>query len=145
VLDLEDAASTQRPARDLSTPSSRLLGYWVTDHGVYAHYHDYISDLKTGRFRALEFSGEYKVLSEDRAGTTLVVRKFIGIGGKIESGLVYFDIARDGSRMSAEWVFGDSHHWLMIYRWAEKPSVGPCTFEEILGDVPVSADDSAEN
>lgn len=83
IIPVDDLV-TSTPQRDLSTPSSRLVGHWVRiDNSGEIYYGPIEPSLKIGNYRLYnESSGilgppfQFKVLFEEPAGQKLIIRVF---------------------------------------------------------------------
>ncbi len=105
--------------RDLSTPSTRLIGHWRSVDGDEIIYSAPDPSLGVGTYRIqskLQNSVfRFKVISEDVSGTSLVIRNFNDVWAaqmKIATGLdlsqsdVSCSMSKDGRRMTQECAVG---------------------------------------
>jgi len=115
--------------RDLSTPSSRLVGHWVADFWGSENYYRPINvQIGVGTYVLVNSAGcelvEFKILSEDSTGTELVVREFLlsGSYAKILGPRFSIDakyhLAKDGKSMSKEISCGQKHE-LIVYSYVD--------------------------
>jgi hypothetical protein len=118
--------------RDLSTPSSRLVGHWISESGSHQLYYT-SSDpsLKIGTFKLHNCNGEpsqpmwYKILYEDPAEDKLVIRQFRNLarleattGLDLSESDVLCTISKDGLLMSKEHTFLGNRS-LTVYRYVD--------------------------
>lgn len=110
--------------RDLSTPSSRLVGHWENVNGGADIYYDFIDpQLKIGSCIISNRNGnlpvQFKVLSEEPSGKNLKIREFFSL----DKGQVSFDlqccIPKDGQSMTKEYTYSDGSNSLFIYRYVD--------------------------
>lgn len=94
-------------ARDLTTPSSRLIGHWTRDVRG-GTMHEYFGPLdpatETGPYAWVEPSGRvvkhrYKVLAEIPGGTDLTIQILFTAGGTRSD---RYDVARDGTAFTGQ-------------------------------------------
>lgn len=105
VLTVVLAAFLVRPmltsGRDLSTPSSRLVGHWETSNDRFLTHAIYSPVDASGRGTCADTDGTihftFEVVSEDRAGTKLVLREYDGSTPLRE---VELSVAQDGRSMT---------------------------------------------
>ncbi len=91
--------------RDLSTPSSRLVGHWKADTKIQAEYYFSKIDPKTGKGKQTEYDPrdgsvficDYQISSESPEGEEL--RIFVSCPGyEFLDDFTYFIIRKDGTR-----------------------------------------------
>jgi hypothetical protein len=90
--------------RDLSTPSSRLVGRWDTVPNIRAskdclYFRFTDPELKIGIFGWGDTQSQFKVLSENRSGTEVNLRMFYAG----ESSDAKCCVTKDGQSLSMEW------------------------------------------
>lgn len=103
--------------RTLSTPSGRLIGHWMEARGSHAYYGP-LNDVGVGEFIAGGLSGQYKVVSDERRGTSLVLTEFVNVDGHLHAPTADIEISMDGSSMSKEWTY-DGLRYLFMYQYAD--------------------------
>ena len=122
--------------RDLSTPSSRLVGHWINvEYGDEVYFSPIDPDLKIGNYRLGNKSKgrvspplRFKVISENPAGLQLVIRQYdqneetrkLGarIGMDFWQSDVTYTISKNGQSMTAEYIFSGSQI-LSVYRYVD--------------------------
>jgi len=110
--------------RDLSTPSSRLVGHWRNVNGGADLYYDFIDpQLKVGTFiisnRDGNFPTQFKVLSEEPSGKDLKIREFFSLDEGQESVDLQCCIPKDGQLMTKEYTFKNGNSTLLLYRYVD--------------------------
>jgi hypothetical protein len=109
--------------RDLSTPSSRLVGHWE-GHGI-LYYRPIDDALGYGTFAWLDFDGrfkidgELKILSESRSGKYLKTREFLTENGKTQCIVAEYCIAEDGQSMTKEAISENGSRYLFNYHYVD--------------------------
>jgi hypothetical protein len=118
--------------RDMSTPSSRLVGHWISENGSHELYYNLIDhSLKIGTYILDNYNTKpsspikLKILSEESNGTQLIMRTFPDTT-KLEAvtGLDFTKsdieccIPKDGQSMSQEYTFLGERH-LNIYHYVD--------------------------
>jgi len=107
VLLLFMPTSARATSRDLSTPSSRLVGHWVEpSHGSSVYYTPQLSNASMGRFSTgRQHSGTYQILYEDASGTEIVLKRVApilafpsgeSVPGTSAEVILHLCISRDG-------------------------------------------------
>jgi len=117
--------------RDLSTPSSRLVGHWVPEfYGHELYFKPVNRQIGTGTYLVAKPTGveptQFKILSEDSTGTELVIREFnftppgryTRILGPTYSTDTKYHVAKDGKSMCMEISVGENH-WLIVYAYVD--------------------------
>jgi len=111
------------PKRDLSTPSSRLVGHWVGDKGGSELYFSPVCpSLQIGTYILDNWNTKpsppmtFKVLFEDTSGKCLIIREYskhshlLELGAKIGMKMTMSDvtlcISKDGQSMTREYIQG---------------------------------------
>lgn len=127
-----DSDPIYRQQRDLSTPSSRLVGHWISESGSHQLYYT-LSDpsLKIGTFKLHNCNENpsqpmwYKILYEDPAEDKLVIRQFRNLarleattGLDLSESDVLCTISKDGLLMSKEYTFLGNRS-LTVYRYVD--------------------------
>ena len=102
ALFVAHSASAQA-VRDLSTPSSRLVGHWVTPGNTHYYFAptDSLTDIGPLIWVELGHDGrmvkhQYKIISEVPGGEELSIQILFGVGG---SRLDPYVVAKDGQKM----------------------------------------------
>ncbi|MCK4292426.1 MAG: hypothetical protein KAY65_04470 [Planctomycetes bacterium] len=117
--------------RHLSTPSSRLEGYWRGGSETLHYFVD--NSLETGTFflsdtaTKLDQRVQFKILSEERSGKKLLVREYWSLDGSHDWVEVEYTISKDGKSLAKEYRQWDGKGWLDVYSYDEKSTK---TFEE---------------
>ncbi len=92
--------------RDLSTPTSRLVGHWESSNDRFLTHVIYSPVDASGVGTCSDVDGSvhftFKVLSEDRAGTTIVMREYVD-GVALQD--VELSVAKDGHSMAKAYDF----------------------------------------
>jgi len=122
VLAVALAALLVRPmltsGRDLSTPSSRLVGHWESPNDRMMTHAIYGPVDASGRGTCYELDGTvhftFKVLDEDRTGTKLVLSEGENERRQVEAEYI---ISQDGRSLTKEYRFGDGNHWVFDYEY----------------------------
>ena len=103
--------------RDLSTPSSRLVGHWEGDGTLY--YRPIDRSLGYGTYTWGNVPVQFKVLSESRSGTYLRTREFLKLDSGAHCANVEYCIPKDGQSMTKEIVFNDGSQGLFKYSYVD--------------------------
>jgi len=124
------------PQRDLSTPSSRLVGHWRNvDYDDEIYFSPIDPDLRIGTYRRRNKSDGsagpplwFKVIFEDPKGTQLVIRQYDEneeirmLGAKIGIDFwrsdVTYTISKHGQSMTAEYIFSGSQMF-SVYNYVD--------------------------
>jgi len=118
--------------RDLSTPSSRLVGLWKNvDYNGEVYYSLIDPELRIGTYRLRNTSNvnfgppiRFKILNEERSGDKLIIREFndnlLKLGARIGIDVRMSDITccipKHGRSMTKEYTFG-GEPILSVYRY----------------------------
>jgi len=109
--------------RDLSTPSSRLVGHWVgVPNGGTLYYRPIDHFMGYGTFTwsiQSDVSGKLKVLSESRSGKYLKTREFIILEGESDYAIAEYCIPKDGQSMTKEIILENGNRALFEYRYVD--------------------------
>jgi len=127
---------SSEPQRDLSTPSSRLVGHWRNvKSGDEVYFSPIDPDLRIGTYRYRNKSDGsvgppfwFKVIFENSKGTQLVLRDYDmneeirKVGAKIGIELwqsdVTYTISKQGQSMTAEYIFS-GNQTLSVFRYID--------------------------
>lgn len=105
--------------RDLSTPSSRLVGHWrKVDGGADLYYGAVDPQLNFGTLILRNHNGRFKILSEDRSRAELVLRQYIRFDNAEGSVDVKCYIPENGRWMTMEWAFHDGRY-TSVYHYVD--------------------------
>lgn len=118
----------QDGSRDLRTPASRLIGDWESDDDPMfrrvCHMVPKDPSVGTGIYRVSNGSRTsdaiYKIVSEDRSGTNLVMAEFLPVGDR--NYRVRYSIAKDGQSMTREYEDHNGRHVSCQYRYLGPPT-----------------------
>lgn len=112
--------------RDLSTPSSRLVGHWIgVPYGGRLFYPPIDRSLDYGTFTWIPmWDGvvKFNVLSESRSGNYLTTREFLESDFSMESLNVEYCISKDGQSMTREITTESGSRCLFKYRYVDNLS-----------------------
>lgn len=115
-------------ARNMRTPSDRLVGEWESEDDPMFQHVCHVARKKgrggTGLYVAYAGSGmtevTYTVISEDRSGTSLVTSEYLpAVNLNIRT---HYSVAKDGKSMTREYNRGDTHV-TSRYRYVGPPTV----------------------
>jgi hypothetical protein len=118
--------------RDLSSPSSRLVGHWENvDNNGEIYYTAIDPDLKIGTFRLAIAGGPpgrsvyFRVISEELSGNTVIIRDFRDFSElEAKTGLdfsrsdIVCRISKDGQSMTQEYILSHRHRMFSVYRYS---------------------------
>jgi hypothetical protein len=112
-------AQTASQQRDLSTPSSRLVGHWENAEGGADLYYGAVDPhLNIGTLMLRNHSGRFKILSENHSRAELVLRQYIRFDNVEGSVDVKCYIPRNGRWMTMEWAFHDGNY-TSVYHYVD--------------------------
>jgi hypothetical protein len=125
-------------SRDVRGPAGRLVGEWKSEDDPMfrrlCHWPPEKSYHVTGVYMAETSKGMgaviYKVVSEDRSGTNLVMAEYLGPDQNYQ---VRYSIAEDGRSMTREYDTGNGRHVSCQYRYVGPP---PESLRPPMGSVP---------
>lgn len=120
--------------RNMSTPSSRLVGHWISENGDHHIFYSLIDrSLQIGTYQLSLNSYKtkssdpikFKIISEKSSGTRLVIREFPNntkleatTGLDLSKSDIVCCISKDGKSMSQEYKFLEKRH-LSIYHYVD--------------------------
>ena len=118
----------------MSTPSSRLVGHWISENEDHHIFYSLIDlSLQTGTYQLSLNSykskactpNKFKILSEESSGTQLTIRTFPNTnrleavtGLDMSTSDILCCIPKDGQSMSQEYTFLGKRH-LCIYHYVD--------------------------
>lgn len=118
-----DNTRTYEQQRDLSTPSSRLVGHWIgVPEGDKLYYQPIDHSFEYGIFTWILKSNivaKFKILSESRSGEHLKTREYFLLDNCMERAIVEYCIPKDGISMSKEIFYEDGTRELFEYRYVD--------------------------
>jgi hypothetical protein len=109
--------------RDLSTPSSRLVGHWIgVPEGDKLYYQLIDHSFEYGIFTWILKSNivaKYKIISESPSGEQLKTREFFLLDNCMERATVEYFVSKDGLSMTKKMFYEDGTHELFNYRYVD--------------------------
>jgi hypothetical protein len=121
-------ATAQRPnpGRDLSTPSSRLVGHWRNIGGgadIYYGPIDFRSQAGTFTISTPDgqFSRGFKILFEERSGNKLTVKEYLQYSNRSGTVVAEYFLSEDGRSMVKEYLLNEGP--FLTYRYVDDKTV----------------------
>jgi len=109
--------------RDISTPSSRLIGHWIgVPDADRLFYQPIDHPLDYGTFTWILNSNivaKFKILSESHSGQYLKTREFLLLDNCMDHATVEYYIPKDGLSMTKEMFYEDGTSRLFEYRYVD--------------------------
>jgi hypothetical protein len=120
-----DSNPVYEQQRDLSTPSSRLIGHWVGVGGPDTdrlYYQPIGHSLDYGTFTWILKSSivaKFKILSESRSGNYLKTREFFLLDNCMDGATAEYCISKDGLSMSKDMFYEDGKYDYFEYYYVD--------------------------
>ena len=121
-------ATAQRPkaGRDLSTPSSRLVGHWRNIGGgadIYYGPIDFRSQAGTFTISTPDgqFSRGFKILFEEHSGNKLTVKEYLQYSNRSGTVVAEYFLSEDGRSMVKEYLLNEGP--FLTYRYVDDKTV----------------------